>query len=325
MTEPHILTTVEQPQRRGCLRIINLLGPELPPPAVGKQVKLTDGRRLGYAEFGDPAGEPVFFFHGMPGSRLFRNPDDSIAESLGVRLIVVDRPGIGLSDLKPKRKLLDWPDDVVDLADALQLDRFAVAGVSAGGPHAMACAYKIPYRLSGVALISAAAPHRAPGVTEGMNPRIKSSFQTAGCGCLPWWSLLPAMMIYARTGRHRPEILWQRMIDASPPGDQALLREPAIKAVFLQSLQETYRRGPRGHIIDALAIARNWGFHVREITTPVQLWQGLGDPQVPPAMARYLAQTMLTCRPTYIPDEGHLMMFKPNIWRDILAGLVGKA
>ena len=322
MTESRLLTTIEQPQRQGCRRVINLLGPALPPPTIGHQVELADGRKLGYAEFGDPTGTPVFFFHGMPGSRLFRHPDDSIPTELGVRLIVVDRPGIGLSDLKPKRKLIDWPDDVIGLADALQLDRFAVAGVSAGGPHTMACAYKIPHRLSGVALVSAAAPHRAPGVTEGMNPRIKSSFQTAGCGCLPWWSLLPAMIIYARTGRHQPEKIWQRMIDASPPVDQTLLREPAVKAVFLESLQETYRQGPNGHIFDALAIARDWGFHVKDITAPVQLWQGLADPQVPPAMGRYLAETIPTCHPHFIPDEGHLMMFKADIWRDILAGLV---
>src|SRR4051794_2688416 len=85
---------------------------------------LPDGRVLGYAEYGDPTGCPLFFFHGLPGSRLRRHPDDSIAYKLGVRIIAPERPGYGLSSFQPGRTVLDWPADVVTLADALRLDRF---------------------------------------------------------------------------------------------------------------------------------------------------------------------------------------------------------
>ncbi len=34
-----------------------------------KQIKLKDGRMLGYSEYGAPDGKPVFYFHGHPGSR----------------------------------------------------------------------------------------------------------------------------------------------------------------------------------------------------------------------------------------------------------------
>ncbi len=87
--------------------------------ATSKQIHLRDGRALGYAEFGDPAGKPVFFFHGFPGSRLQRYPDDAIAIASGARIITIDRPGLGLSSFQPGRKLLDWPGDVVELAYAL--------------------------------------------------------------------------------------------------------------------------------------------------------------------------------------------------------------
>lgn len=79
---------------------------------VSRQIKLHDGRMLGYAEYGDPGGTPVFYFHGFPTSRL------------------------------------DWPDDVADLADELELDRFVVLGGSGGGPFAAACAFRIPARLT---------------------------------------------------------------------------------------------------------------------------------------------------------------------------------
>ena len=98
-------------------------------------ITLRDGRRLSYLEFGALDGEPVLFFHGTPGSRLFYHPDESILINLGIRLITVDRPGYGRSDPKPNRTYLDWPDDVEQLVTKLKLDRFAIAGHSGGGPH----------------------------------------------------------------------------------------------------------------------------------------------------------------------------------------------
>src|SRR5436305_1966425 len=96
---------------------------------------LRDGRTLGYAEFGDLSGKPLFFFHGGGDSRLQRHHDDSIAASLSIRLITVDRPGVGLSSFKRGRTLADWADDIAQLADSLKFDRFSLLGYSMGGPH----------------------------------------------------------------------------------------------------------------------------------------------------------------------------------------------
>src|SRR4029079_7237537 len=105
-----------------------LLRPRLRPH--DKQIRLSDGRRLGYAEYGDPNGRPVLFFHGFGTSRVICPPDVELARSLGARLIAVDRPGIGLSEALPGRRLLDWPRDVAELANQLKLDRFAIIGWS---------------------------------------------------------------------------------------------------------------------------------------------------------------------------------------------------
>lgn len=109
--------------------------------------KLSDGRSLGYAEYGAEDGRPIFFFHGSQSSRFERHPDDSIAVRNNARVIVVDRPGHGLSDFQPGRTILDGPADIVELADGLGLDRFGVMGMSAGGPYALACGLLIPDRL----------------------------------------------------------------------------------------------------------------------------------------------------------------------------------
>jgi pimeloyl-ACP methyl ester carboxylesterase len=133
------------------------------PPRVDDLLALPDGRSLAYAEFGDPDGRPVLFFHATPGYR--RNPwaTDAELRSAGVRLIAPDRPGVGRSTPQPHRRLLDWPDDVRHLADALGLERFAVVGFSNGGPHAAACAYKFGPRVSGTALGAPLPPLDQPG------------------------------------------------------------------------------------------------------------------------------------------------------------------
>src|SRR5689334_602661 len=126
-----------------------------------KTIQLGNQRMLGYAEYGNLDGVPVFLFHGTPGSRLVLGEITTLAERLGIRLVVPERPGFGLSDFQPDRMILDWPDDVVELADRLTINRFGVIGVSGGGPYAAACAYKIPQRLTKVVMLSSPAPFNA--------------------------------------------------------------------------------------------------------------------------------------------------------------------
>ncbi len=93
------------------------------PAKTDNQIKLKDGRILGYAEYGDPQGKPVLYFHGTPSSRFedSRPSVDEIATRLGVRIILPERPGIGLSNFKSSRTILDLLDDVIELADGLNL------------------------------------------------------------------------------------------------------------------------------------------------------------------------------------------------------------
>src|SRR5215204_6111862 len=118
---------------------------------------LSDGRTLGYAQWGSSDGAPVLGFHGTSLSRLAHVGADA-PRAAGVRLILVDRPAYGLSDLHPGRALLDWPRDIAELADGLDVDRFAVFGMSGGGPHAASCAYTLPDRVSALGLVSSPGP-----------------------------------------------------------------------------------------------------------------------------------------------------------------------
>ena len=119
-----------------------------------KTFLLKDGRKLGYREYGSPNSSKVlFYFHGWPGSRLNGLETDEAAKKLKVRVISVDRPGFGNSDYKKDRTLLDWPDDVVELADKLKIKKFSLMGVSGGGPYVAVCAYKIPERINKAGIV----------------------------------------------------------------------------------------------------------------------------------------------------------------------------
>jgi pimeloyl-ACP methyl ester carboxylesterase len=159
------------------------------------RIQLRDGRLLGYAEYGDLSGRPVSCFPGTPGSRLLHPPEDPTI-ACGARLIVVERPGFGLSDDQPGRTLLHWPEDVVEFADQLELKRFAAVGISAGAPYAAACAHTIPQRISAVGIISGVGPMDAPGSLQEM-PRIRRAVaivaRHAPCLLRPllWWTANP--------------------------------------------------------------------------------------------------------------------------------------
>ena len=264
-------------------------------------IRLRDGRQLGYAEWGEPEGAPLLFFHGWPGSRLEGRLGDEAAREIGVRLIAIDRPGAGLSDFQEGRRLVDWPDDVVEAAAALGLDRFAVLGISGGGPYAAACAWKLPNRVTGTAIVSSLAPLDVPGGVAGMGRQNRLVFQLVGSVPVLGRALMAAM---ARSVKRRPDSILERGVAAAE--DKALLRLPGVQAILAESLSEAFRSGSRGPAWEMGLYARSWGFPLEDITTPVYVSHGEEDANAPVNMGRYLAATIPDCRAAFYPGEAHL-------------------
>lgn len=278
--------------------------PDSQQPVREEVIRMPDGRRLAYAEYGDPVGTPVFFFHGYPGSRLEGALGDGPARTRHVRIIAADRPGFGLSDAQPGRKILDWPRDVVQLADALGIERFAVAGISGGGPYAAACAYAIPERLTAAAIISGVGPFEAPGATEGMSRQNRVLFALSRRA--PWLSGIP-LFVMAQVIRRWPDRALTQMTKAMPDADRKVLSDPAVAGAFKADAREAFRRGIRGAVQEGTLYARPWGFSLEAIRIPVHLWQGGVDRNVPPVMGRYQAQAIPDCVATFYDDEGHML------------------
>ena len=264
------------------------------------QINLRDGRRLGYAEFGDPRGKPVLFFHGYPGSRWDGAETGHAAERVGVRLIAPDRPGMGLSDYQPKRRLLDWPTDVLELASALGLERFAVIGYSGGGPYALACASQLDTRLSAVGVIAGIGPLTEPGAVDGMVKNNVRLFQLARR--TPWLLRL----IFSLNRRMDSLKLLQAAVPQMPAVDQAVMRQPGVLAGMAKDYSEAFRQGARGVVHEGALYASEWGFKLGEVTRPVRLWQGEQDTNVPAALGRFQARHLPDCQATFYPADGHI-------------------
>ena len=166
-------------------------------------IRLQDGRLLGYAEYGDPDGQPLFFFHGTPGSRVEGRLNAEAAAAANVHLIAPDRPGFGLSDFQPGRSIADWADDVAQLADALGFDHFGVLGASGGGPPVIACALELPERLTTAGIVAGVGPADAAEATEGMSQSNRALFAVGRRAPFVLRPLLGAMDAAIRHGPAR--------------------------------------------------------------------------------------------------------------------------
>lgn len=283
------------------------------PTSNGRALPLRDGRHLGYAEYGRPDGEPGFYFHGHPGSRLEPQFADEAAAAAGVRIIALDRPGYGLSDFQPGRTILDWPRDVREVADMLGLGRFAVLGASGGGPYALACAHAMPERVTRAGVISGVGPYDAPGATKGMRWQNRVGFQL-GARVPPLARLI--MWSMARQVRRRPERTLDAIAQAMSSVDAEVVRRPRVREILAADIAEAFRHGGRGAALDVVLLGRRWGFRLDGIGPTVFLWQGEADVLVPPAMGRHLAAQIPNCHATFFPGEGHLS------WLDHMAEIV---
>jgi pimeloyl-ACP methyl ester carboxylesterase len=271
----------------------------------GQTLSLRDGRRLGYGEYGKPDGEPGFYCHGHPGSRLEPRFADEAAAAAGVRIIALDRPGYGLSDFQPHRTILDWPRDVKEVADMLGLDRFSVLGSSGGGPYALACAHEIPERVTRAGVISGVGLYNAPGATRGMRWQNRVGFQL-GARFPPLARLI--MWSMERQVRRSPERTLDAIAQAMSASDAEIVRRPEVREVLAAAIAEAFRQGSQGAALDVVLLGRPWGFRLDAIKPLVFLWQGETDVLVPPAMGRHLAAQIPNCRATFLPGEGHLLV-----------------
>jgi len=267
--------------------------------------RLPDGRWLGVRQIGAPGGIPVLYCHGAPSSsgewRLFGTAEEIAAH--GVRLILPDRPGSGASSFQPGRRILDWPADVIALADQLGIGQFAVLGYSGGGPYALASALSIPESLTAVVTVSGVGPFDAPGATEGIAQQSWRFMELSRSRPLVSRAMSWAMGLMARFA---PDRMAAQARKSLPPPDAAVLEQPHVARAFARLVYETTHGSPQGAQHDTALMVGPWGFDPAEVRQHVRMWHGTDDHNAPPAMTRYLADRLPSAELTWLEGEGHI-------------------
>jgi pimeloyl-ACP methyl ester carboxylesterase len=227
---------------------------------------------------------------------------DEPARALGLCLIAPDRPGYGLSTARRYRRLEDWAADLAVLMNALGHERFALVGISGGGPFALAAAHALRGRVRRLALVSSLAPLDQKAVRRHLDPGQRVMIGAARCGS----HLLQAMLKLGGAGwRRLPDAVLRRLIRLALGSRHRLNNLPVAQKSVSNSFREAFRDGSEGVGNDLSLFRQAWGFDVEDIKTPTDLWHGEADAIVPVGMGRYLADCLPDCQATFIPEGGH--------------------
>ncbi|MBI3226377.1 MAG: alpha/beta hydrolase [Mycolicibacterium cosmeticum] len=279
--------------------------PRIARPKLEGNIAVGADRQIGFAEFGDPQGRAIFWLHGTPGARR-QIPAEAraYAELEHIRLIGVDRPGIGSSTPHQYSNVLAFADDLRVIADTLGIDDFAVIGLSGGGPYALATAAAMPERVVVAGILGGVAPYIGEdAIASGLmnlGSNVAPILEVAGLPIrLVAGTLIkflgpvasPALEIYARI---------------SPEGDRRLLGRPEFKAMFLDDLLNGTRKQLAAPFADIVVFVRDWGFRLDEVKVPVHWWHGDKDHIVPFEHGAHSVARLPEASMTVLPGESHL-------------------
>jgi pimeloyl-ACP methyl ester carboxylesterase len=264
---------------------------------------LPDGRPLGFRVYGDPLGAPVLFLHGTPGSRLKFAIAHEAGVGLGLAIVAPDRWGYGLTEAPARPSLSAFADDIAALMDQLGRDRFAVGGISGGGPYAAAVAACLGPRVAALALVSPVGPIADAGLGPSLPLLHRLCFTV-----LPSRprTVSTAMRAFRWSLAHTPRLAGQLTTWRAAWPDKRLICRPEVRQRLLKSLGEGLRPGTAGPNIDLAIFSRPWNVDLGSIAARARLWIGTLDSNVPLAAARALAHRIPHCVLTELPNEGHL-------------------
>lgn len=274
-------------------------------------VKAHDGRDLQVLEAGDLDGFPVFVHHGTPACRLLYKGTIDDARSRGIRLISHDRPGYGGSTRRPGRIIGDVADDVAAIADHLGLDHFASWGISGGGPHVLACAALLPDRCVAAAALASIAPYDAEGLDffAGMGEDNIEEFKLSLDG---EEAIRPGAEEHRRQMMSSAEDLIESIRTLLTPTDEAVFRGETAD-YLVRWMTCGMKAGVDGWLDDDLAFVWSWGFDLKEIDIPVQVWQGRQDKFVPFGHGEWIARQVPTAEPHLTDVDGHMTLLTNRI------------
>ena len=276
-----------------------------------RQITLSDGRVLAFADVGEPGWPCAFFFHGAPASRLRVAYLESELRRRRVRVISPDRPGYGGSSPQPNRAMDDWAADVRELADAVGVPRFVVAGHSSGGPYALACAAELQERVIGALVLA--------GVTDMAWPQAWNGYPRSEVQIMRAESEDAAMALCSTLfGPDGDDFMAASGFELSAP-DERLYADPDVASLLSAARVEAFRQGVLGYAQDVFVQGRPWPFDVRSIVSPVRVLHGEEDNLLPRAHSRHTAEVVPGAELQMLAEHGHFSIL------NLLPSVIGLA
>jgi pimeloyl-ACP methyl ester carboxylesterase len=248
-------------------------------------VALPNGGAVGVLTHGDPDGYPLIFCHGTPGSRYGHEFTDEAGRQHGLRVVIAERPGYGLTPFDPAFSISSWPGMVAALADVLGFERFAVVGYSGGGPYAIACAGQLDDRVSALGLMAGVGPPDTPGADVGVNKGDALMMDLAVKH--PTRARLAARAL-AFVSTKMPKVAFRTFLKEAGPADREMLVEEGPYAL-VPYMKAAFAQGPDGTVLDYRLLAEPWGIDMDAVRCATDVWQGDSDTFVPMHHAEDLA------------------------------------
>lgn len=267
-----------------------------------KHIELRDGRILAYREYGDLSGKPLISCHGGLVSGLDIAWADKAAKHAGVRIISPDRPGVGGSSFQQKRQLSDWPNDIEQLLDYLNIEKCTVMGWSMGGQYALVCGDKLSGRVSKILIVAGCLDLSLRKTFVELNPMDKKFSRMSHKLSVFGRIVYRAMWLVARL---LPKT-WQRssVKSMSSSDKKIILEEP--REYFVEPMVEALGN-PKGMLEEYEVFIQPWGFELEDIMIPVAIWQGSEDTLVPAAWAVKMQKNLPHAKLQMIQGAGHFV------------------
>jgi pimeloyl-ACP methyl ester carboxylesterase len=286
---------------------------------------LPDGRQAQFWQGGVPAGPAIFFLHGCPDSRLAARTGEAAALRAGVHLVAVNRPGYGRSD-PDESGHFSVADDTAAVADGLGIDRFAVLGMSVGGPYALACAARHPDRVTAAGVVAApaiASELDPPCHRDDLSPAEQAFFARLAVSTVAESIELfrPDFEAYVAgiaPGDDDDVALARRWMDGLHPIDTALLA--AVPADDLAAAAREALASTNGYLRDAATTFRTWEFRPEDVRCPTWLMYGELDTNAPPRNGEWLAERIPNATLIVRQQTPHLATLHAH-WDEILTTL----
>ncbi len=279
---------------------------------------LPDGRKLGYAEYGAPTGQPVIYVPGFPSSRIEGAGLDPEASKVGARIIAIDRPGYGWSSPHKDRTLLSHAQDIEALANHLGLQRYGVLGISGGGPYALACARALPAdKLRAVSIVCGlGSPDMGYGGMNWTNWAGWTFGQRMFPGLCRWWISREPGARLDLSEEERMRLLCKAFEKGKAkmhPKDVAVFGDKDWMWMHIRRAGEVYKQGMDGFSNDFRVLNSDFGFRIEDVRKdlPVQLWHGKLDNMVPLQHAEKVAARLGDNAHLRVSDDTHA-----SIWAE---------